>query len=76
MFGGREAQGTRRRGAAGWWSSAEAMVGGDGWRRGRGDADGWAMEGAVTAPRGEMMLNAKNQPQSAVLTGGVQYAAG
>jgi lipopolysaccharide export system protein LptA len=29
--------------------------------------------GTVTAPRGEMMLNEANHPQSAVLTGGVKY---
>lgn len=29
--------------------------------------------GTVTAPRGTMVLNAANQPQSAVLTGGVRY---
>ena len=31
--------------------------------------------GKVEAPRGEMMLNAQNQLQSAVMAGGVQYAA-
>jgi lipopolysaccharide export system protein LptA len=31
--------------------------------------------GSVMAPRGEMMLNAQNQPQSAVMTGGVKYGA-
>jgi lipopolysaccharide export system protein LptA len=31
--------------------------------------------GTVMAPRGEMMLNAQNQPQSAVMTGGVKYGA-
>lgn len=31
--------------------------------------------GKVSAPRGEMMLNAQNQPRSAVLSGGVRYAA-
>ncbi len=31
--------------------------------------------GSVTAPRGEMMLNAQNQPQSAVMLGGVKYAS-
>ncbi len=32
-------------------------------------------EGRVAAPRGEMMLNAQNQPVSAEMTGGVRYAA-
>jgi lipopolysaccharide export system protein LptA len=31
------------------------------------------MGGSVVAPRGEMVLNAQNQPQSAVMTGGVKY---
>jgi len=31
--------------------------------------------GSVIAPRGEMTLNAQNQPQSAVMTGGVKYGA-
>ncbi len=31
--------------------------------------------GRVTAPRGEMMLNAQNQAQSAVMIGGVKYDA-
>jgi lipopolysaccharide export system protein LptA len=31
--------------------------------------------GSVKAPRGEMMLNPQNQPQSAVLTDGVKYSA-
>jgi lipopolysaccharide export system protein LptA len=31
--------------------------------------------GSVMAPRGEMTLNAQNQPQSAVMTGGVKYGA-
>jgi lipopolysaccharide export system protein LptA len=31
--------------------------------------------GSVTAPRGEMRLNAQNQPQSAVMTGGLKYEA-
>ncbi len=31
--------------------------------------------GKVVAPRGEMVLNAQNQPQSAVMTGGVKYGA-
>ncbi len=31
--------------------------------------------GKVEAPRGEMMLSAQNQPQSAVMTGGVRYSA-
>ena len=31
--------------------------------------------GVVTAPRGEMMLNAESQPQSAVMSGGVKYGA-
>ena len=31
--------------------------------------------GKVEAPRGEMRLNAQNQPQSAVMTGGVRYSA-
>jgi lipopolysaccharide export system protein LptA len=35
------------------------------------DGDG----GMITAPRGVMMLNAANQPQSAVLSGGVKYGA-
>ncbi len=29
--------------------------------------------GTVTAPRGEMTLNAQNQPQSVVMSGGVKY---
>jgi lipopolysaccharide export system protein LptA len=31
--------------------------------------------GSMTAPRGEMMLNALNQPQSAVMIGGVKYGS-
>jgi lipopolysaccharide export system protein LptA len=31
--------------------------------------------GSVVAPRGEMVLNPENQPQSAVLSGGVKYTA-
>jgi lipopolysaccharide export system protein LptA len=31
--------------------------------------------GSVMAPRGEMILNAQNQPQSAVMTGGLKYEA-
>ena len=31
--------------------------------------------GKMAAPQGEMLLNAQNQPQSAVLTGGVRYSA-
>jgi lipopolysaccharide export system protein LptA len=31
--------------------------------------------GSVVAPRGEMLLNAQNQPQSAVMLGGVKYSA-
>lgn len=31
--------------------------------------------GSVTAPRGEMMLNAVNQPQSVVMMGGVKYGS-
>jgi lipopolysaccharide export system protein LptA len=31
--------------------------------------------GSVMAPRGEMILNAQNQPQSAVMLGGVKYGA-
>ncbi len=31
--------------------------------------------GKVVAPRGEMVLSAQNQPQSAVMTGGVKYGA-
>jgi lipopolysaccharide export system protein LptA len=31
--------------------------------------------GTVVAPRGEMTLNAQNQPQSAVMMGGVKYSA-
>ena len=31
--------------------------------------------GSVTAPRGEAVLNAQNQPQSAVMSGGVRYTA-
>ena len=31
--------------------------------------------GSVVAPRGEMTLNAQNQPQSAVMAGGVKYGA-
>jgi lipopolysaccharide export system protein LptA len=31
--------------------------------------------GSVVAPRGEMVLNAENQPQSTVLSGGVKYTA-
>ncbi len=33
------------------------------------------MGGSVEAPRGEMMLNAQNQPESAVLMDGVKYSA-
>ena len=35
------------------------------------DGDG----GRVVAPRGNVLLNAESQPQSAVLTGGVRYVA-
>jgi lipopolysaccharide export system protein LptA len=31
--------------------------------------------GSLVAPRGEMALNAQNQPQSAVMTGGVRYGS-
>lgn len=31
--------------------------------------------GSVVAPRGEMTLNAQNQPQSAMMTGGLRYAS-
>jgi lipopolysaccharide export system protein LptA len=31
--------------------------------------------GSLVAPRGEMVLNAQNQPQSAVMTGGVRYGS-
>ena len=31
--------------------------------------------GKMAAPQGEMLLNAQNQPQSAVMTGGVRYSA-
>ncbi len=31
--------------------------------------------GNVVAPRGEVMLNAQNQPESAVMTGGVKYGS-
>jgi lipopolysaccharide export system protein LptA len=31
--------------------------------------------GSVVAPRGEMVLNAQNQPQSAVMTGGIKFSA-
>src|SRR5271154_2203400 len=31
--------------------------------------------GSVVAPRGEMMVNANNQPQSAVMMGGVKYGS-
>jgi lipopolysaccharide export system protein LptA len=31
--------------------------------------------GSVVAPRGEMMVNAQNQPQSAVMMGGVKYGS-
>jgi lipopolysaccharide export system protein LptA len=46
----------------------------------RVEADGEVMltngaGGSVMAPRGEIMLNAQNQPQSAVMTGGVKYGA-
>jgi lipopolysaccharide export system protein LptA len=34
-----------------------------------------AAGGSVRAPRGEMTLNAQNQPQSAVMSGGVKYTA-
>ncbi len=34
-----------------------------------------AAGGSLTAPKGEMMLNEQNQPQSAVMSGGVKYLA-
>jgi lipopolysaccharide export system protein LptA len=34
-----------------------------------------AAGGSVKAPRGEMTLNAQNQPQSAVMSGGLKYTA-
>jgi lipopolysaccharide export system protein LptA len=33
------------------------------------------MGGSVIAPRGEMVMNAQNQPQSAVMKGGVKYGS-